>query len=104
MEAEQHPLWLAHIGGIFPRYGALSLCVGLIPGQGRAAPVRLSRALVVDMGGYALQLGIYPDSGVFSVPCISCPATIACNRPVLTCIAFQCVHMGNHTVQGTRAL
>ena len=59
MEAEQSPLWLAHIGGIFPRNGALSLCVGLIPGQGKAALVRLFRALVVDMRGMPFSAAGY---------------------------------------------
>lgn len=40
----------------YPRYGVCLPGVGLIPGQGRAALVRLFRALVVDMGD-ALQRG-----------------------------------------------
>lgn len=49
MQAEQSPLWLAHSRRHIPRYGVCLPGVGLIPGQGKAALVRLSRALMVDM-------------------------------------------------------
>lgn len=91
-------------GGIFPRYGALSLCVGLIPGKGMAALVRLFRALVVDMGVcLAVQRGIYPDSGNI-MHCISYPATIRHIRATSPIEAHSLSHWWNYTVKGTRAL
>ena len=88
----------------YPRYGALSLCVGLIPGQGRSALVRLSWALVVDMGVcLAAQRGIYPDRGNI-MHCISYPATIRHIRATIPIEAHSTSHRWNYTVKGTKAL
>lgn len=102
MEAEQSPLWLAHTGRHIPplwRFGVYehryrrTLSGRLQGNTGRLWLIWLD-----------LWRAAYTHSGVFPVPCISYPATIACNLPMLTCMALEWVYMGNYTLTAWSAL